>query len=288
LVVSYLSVDLNPEDLVKVSNTRNIRHVIPLLNSNSSDAKYMRIAASLQTAAEAFARHIFQPTYLLEDNSLCQILSDLAQRDPVRESHIRAVLLPIPAQRESVNQRIRRCTEEINFFLGPMILINEREEFSHALKKACEQVCGDWARLQNLRGRVEVSFHPDDADKWTLLSSCIQEDVRKVKKLSESGSTSSDGQNGAKRGGFPSVELEQVEQVIWPSFIFRTADGHMTVQNCVVLSCDQLARARSEQGTHREKRRNSRMESVSMANNDGNKGEKSFLSGNSAGKPNGG
>ncbi|KAK9780704.1 putative Dynein associated protein domain-containing protein [Seiridium cardinale] len=286
LIVSYVSVELKPEALAAICNGRHNRLAIPFLSSNTHDAKHMRIAVALTVAAEALEKHIFQATYLLEGNGFCKILSDLAEDDPVREAHIRAVLLPVKVQRRFVKQRIQQCVEEIESFLDPMILENEKAGFSAALSETCTRICKDWAGLQALKGRIEVRFDPDDADRWNLLSGFIEEDLRKMQRSSGSGTSSSEGQDKAKKG-LQSVDFDQVAHVVWPTFVWRTAGGQNILQNCVVISLDQVARARSEQGSRREKRMAHR-ESISAANGDGSKKGKSFLPGSSAGNGDGG
>ncbi|KAK9413730.1 putative Dynein associated protein domain-containing protein [Seiridium unicorne] len=286
LIVSYVSVELKPEALAAICNGRHNRLAIPLLGSNTHDARHMRIAVALNVAAEALEKYIFQATYLLEGNGFCRILADLAEDDPVREAHIRAVLLPVKVQRRFVKQRIQQCVEEIESFLDPMVLENEKAGFSAALNETCTQICKDWAGLQALKGRIEVRFDPDDADRWNLLSGFIEEDLRKMQQSSGSGTSSSEGQDKAKKG-LQSVDFDQVAHVVWPTFIWRTAAGRNILQNCVVISLDQVARARSEQGSHRGKRMAHR-ESVSAANGEGSKKGKSFLPGSSAGNRDGG
>lgn len=286
MVVTYLNVDLEDGALTRISNAKNTKHSIPCLNSNTSEAKCMRIAAALRTAADALERYIFQPTYLLENNDLCEILSDLAEEDPSREAHIRAVLQPIQPSSDSVTNRIRKCVEEIDVCIRPMVLDGKQREFRVALSEACEQVHRDWARLQKHKGRIEVSFDANSAEKWNLLTGYILKDLRKAPSSGDSSVNSNDGQT-ANRRSLWSVDFNQTGYVVWPTFIFEVADEQWTTP-CVVLSLEQIARARDEQNSHRGKRKNSRRESTSMSSSEGAKVDGSFLSEQSPKMPNGG
>lgn len=283
LVVSYFGVNLEAGLLAKVPTTPLARskHMIPLLNSNSAEAKCMRIAASMNVVAEALEKHIFQSTYLLPDNGLCQILLDLAEQDADREAHLRAVLLPVRPQDEVVKQRIDSCVKEVENLIGPMISPSEKRNFKRALREACTQICNDWAAFQRLRHRIEVSFNPFDAEERYLLLAYLQEDIRQAQQSSGSSVNATDGKNVEKKG-IHSIDQSLVGPVIWPTFRWMTPDGPKTIQNCVVLSLDQVSRARSEHGPHRDKRTANRKENASATSSERNNGEKSFLSGKSA------
>ena len=67
---------------------------IPIPQSNSNEAKTMRVAAILATLSRLINRDIFQPTFLLDSNSgLRELLREQAMENSRREAQCRALLL---------------------------------------------------------------------------------------------------------------------------------------------------------------------------------------------------
>jgi hypothetical protein len=77
---------------------------IPIPQSNTVDAKNMRVAAILAILARSVDRNIFQPTYHLDFNSgLRELFVQQAAKNSKRESCCRAFLLPMfPQYQERV------------------------------------------------------------------------------------------------------------------------------------------------------------------------------------------
>ncbi|KAH8200928.1 hypothetical protein TruAng_004937 [Truncatella angustata] len=243
-VLSYVNVELESGVLatIPVASTGRSSHSIPLLNSNSKQAKFMRVAASIYDIARSFEKHIFQSSYLLEHNGLCQILSDLASDDPDREAHIRAVLMPVQPKQDIIDKRIDR-----------------------------------------LQDRIKISFNVDDSDELNQLSTYFQIENRQARQTDGTSISSADSTRTAKKGS-RMVEFENFGVIIWPSFIW---DEDEIIQNCAVLSSDQIKRAREEQGIFRDKRL-ARRESDNVTAGKRSKKDGNFLSGDSAEQANGG
>jgi hypothetical protein len=287
LLVTYLNTELSAEALAPIVKAVNKLSPFPMLNSNSSDAKHMRIAAAMFVAARALEEHIFQATYLLENNSFCHILSQIAEIDPVREAHVRAVLLPVEPQEGLIQKRIHLCVEEIKLFVYPMVANSQKEDFTDALQHTCEQICMHWTGLQKVEGRIVLDLEePFDEEPCLLLSSFIREDLNKSRRPNSPNARSSNGQSTPKREP-QSVDYEQIGPVVWPAFVWKVP-GQETIclQNCVVLSADQVENARSEQERFQREKRLARRESTSSGKPTGNKGGKAFLSGGSEEKRN--
>ncbi|KAH6645482.1 hypothetical protein BKA67DRAFT_113482 [Truncatella angustata] len=284
-VLSYVNVELESGVLatIPVASTGRSSHSIPLLNSNSKQAKFMRVAASIYDIARSFEKHIFQSSYLLEHNGLCQILSDLASDDPDREAHIRAVLMPVQPKQDIIDKRIDRCVHDIIRLIDFMILPSSLHDFRIALRTLCTQTCESWTRLQRLQDRIKISFNVDDSDELNQLSTYFQIENRQARQTDGTSISSADSTRTAKKGS-RMVEFENFGVIIWPSFIW---DEDEIIQNCAVLSSDQIKRAREEQGIFRDKRL-ARRESDNVTAGKRSKKDGNFLSGDSAEQANGG
>ncbi|ETS78996.1 hypothetical protein PFICI_08849 [Pestalotiopsis fici W106-1] len=291
LLITFVHTELSTDALSRVcklaNKFTNKFPNIPMLNSNSPDARHMRLAAAMFLAARALEEHIFQATYLLEGNILCQLLSDMAETDPVREAHVRAVLLPVDPPDDLIQIRIQQCVRQIESTVGLMVAESRKEEFSSALGQACEQICQYWMGLQRVEGSLEVNFNLHDSldeDNYMLLSHFIPDDLEKVQRPGDPSTRSSNGQNAAKKGP-QSVSYEQAGPVVWPAFIWKSPDRRRAVslQNCIVLSIGQVDSARER--SHREWRQ-ARRESTSSTKPDDSKAGKDFLSGSSAKRSN--
>ncbi|KAF2995913.1 hypothetical protein E8E14_002031 [Neopestalotiopsis sp. 37M] len=279
LLVPYLNTELSAEAFASVSKAAKALSIGPMLNSNSSDAKYMRIALAMLVAAQALEEHIFQATYLLEDNSLCQILSQMAENDPVREAHVRALLLPIEPQNGLIQERLDRCVKQIKSVVSVMVADSQKEKFSEDLKHTCAQICTQWTDLQKLKGRITLELEePFEEDPCMLLSSFIRGDLNRSQRAN--------GQSTPKKEP-QSVDYEHAELIVWPAFLLEVpGQKDVRLQNCVVLSADQVENAKSEhQRMYREKRL-ARRESTSSSKPTGNKGGRTFLPGGSEEKRN--
>lgn len=238
-------------------------------------------------AAQALEEHIFQVTYLLEENSLCHILSQMAENDPVREELVRAVLLPVEPQGRLVQERLERCKKQIKSIVNLMVADSQKDKFSKDLDHTCEQICTQWTDLQKLKGRITLDLEePFEEESCMLLSSFIRGDLNRSQRANDSGTRSSNGQSTPKKEP-QSVDYEHAELIVWPAFILKVpGQEDVCLQNCVVLSADQIENAKSEhQRMYREKRL-ARRESTSSSKPTGNKGGRTFLPGGSEEKRN--
>ncbi|KAF7523377.1 hypothetical protein G7054_g11789 [Neopestalotiopsis clavispora] len=287
LLVTYVNTELSAEAFTSVSKAGKALSIGPMLNSNSSDAKYMRIALAMLVAAQALEEHIFQVTYLLKDNSLCQVLSQMAENDPVREAHVRAVLLPVEPQDGLIQERLERCVKQIKSVVSVMVADSQKEKFSKDLEHTCAHICTQWTDLQKLKGRITLELEePFEEEPCMLLSSFIRGDLNRSQRANDSGTRSSNGQSTPKKE-LQSVDYEHAELIVWPAFLLKVpGQEDVCLQNCVVLSADQIENAKSEhQRMYREKRL-ARRESTSSSKPTGNKGGRTFLPGGSEEKRN--
>lgn len=242
----------------------------------------MRIAAVLGICAEALNRYIFQPTYLLEDNKLPNLLTELGEDDPVRESYLRSVLLPVQPDKQRENGQIRagHVATDVVDCTGSMLPNEGREGFQSSLENVCKEACDQWMRLQELEVKVELDFETDDADEWTLLPFPLPDgETQRQKANGDAISAGNNSKQPAQAQDQPKVDLKDIRVVVWPAFLLPK-DGEMgLLQKGFVLGETQIKAARDEQnaallqGTRRAVRqgiRRARTFSMSMADGETN------------------
>lgn len=144
---------------------------IPMPLSNSPAAKQMRVAAVLGICAQLLSKHIFQPTYLLNDNSLSNLIVEISEVDPDTELYLRSVLLPIHPNKQEKNAkaRIGHVVASVVQYAGPMLSEESEEEFRVSLTNICKTICEKWMDFQKLEAQVESTFEAGDEDDWSLL-----------------------------------------------------------------------------------------------------------------------
>ncbi|KAL4898838.1 hypothetical protein BDW74DRAFT_189902 [Aspergillus multicolor] len=138
------------------------QHRIPLPHSNSPAAKRMRLAVVLATLAREIDKRIFQPTYIVaEDSELRGILTNLAASDREKESFCRAILLSISPETESINlqSRIQAVVRNVSMLL----------QLRASIEKIVERAVQVWHHMQRSPQRFEPDFEPLkwDDDQWT-------------------------------------------------------------------------------------------------------------------------
>ena len=97
---------------------------LPLIRSNTPDAKRMRIAACVGALGSMLAGIIFVPVYLEPDmGDVKSLLTDLYMTDKPREQHLRSVLLStsVDTQVDIRRDRVRQIAETIWFTFGRLI-----------------------------------------------------------------------------------------------------------------------------------------------------------------------
>ena len=94
------------EDSTAWEGLRDRIRWLPLLPSNSPDAKRMRVAACIGALGSMLAGLIFVPVYMDPDmGEIRNLLTDIYMTDHTREQHLRGVLLSVhpDVQQDSVN-----------------------------------------------------------------------------------------------------------------------------------------------------------------------------------------
>ncbi|KAK7746254.1 hypothetical protein SLS53_002213 [Cytospora paraplurivora] len=181
LAERHFSADLDDSVLRDASCWTNLRsseylkHAvrIPLPPSNSTAAKQMRIAAVLAVLSRALTKHIFRPSYLVDnDAELSRVLKDLEAVNPAQELHARSTLLAVLPERErrSAARRVKTVVREVSYLVQHLLSALQYEAFCTALEESCELARRQWRRIQHASMKIEPYFGPpyDDFD-WQVL-----------------------------------------------------------------------------------------------------------------------
>ncbi|ROV88670.1 hypothetical protein VPNG_10307 [Cytospora leucostoma] len=181
LAEKHFSADLDDSVLRDASCWTNLRsseylkHAvrIPLPPSNSTAAKQMRIAAVLAVLSRALTKHIFRPSYLVDnDAELSRVLKDLEAVNPAQELHARSTLLAVLPERErrSAARRVKTVVREVSYLVQHLLSALQYEAFCTALEESCELARRQWRRIQHASMKIEPYFGPpyDDFD-WQVL-----------------------------------------------------------------------------------------------------------------------
>ncbi|KAK1982765.1 hypothetical protein LZ30DRAFT_769929 [Colletotrichum cereale] len=299
LMRNFLGIDLATDVLSEsttwneIRNHRAVMRAIPVPSTNSFAAKKMRVAAALTILASALVEHVFQPTYLLGDNELARLLTDLAFDDPEREAHLRSALLSLdpPRQKAHAIERAQKASSELSKYVSPLLPGSKQDQFTSALRAICQDARRCWARVLRLPDRVDPIFGVGIvpyANDWKLMQ-FPGVDGQPSKARGSPPGGKGDGVR-PRTGARLSSGAENVAAFVWPAFILF-GDEQETLKEGLVLEDCQVKDAKAEEnsefasGPRRMVRQQSRRHSTL------NEGEatrkKAFLS-TGAGGPSGG
>jgi hypothetical protein len=134
----------------------------------------MRIAATLAILARCINQHIFQPTYLLDDeDEIRRGLVRLAVADSKRESFCRAVLLSMfpEIQAKNAATAIERVVREVSWSIRNLISDTQYDRFKLGLEDVVRQAHSTWQLVQRSKEKFEPFFEPRHYDdiEWQPL-----------------------------------------------------------------------------------------------------------------------
>ena len=142
----------------------------------------MRVAIVLGTLATLIDKFIFQPTYLLDENSgLREILCQQAKIDPVKERFTRGILLSISAEAQEVDSEEDVVDLVVDKLLDDeivKILIDPESTnaFGTELERLVMQFQDQWKIVQHGKQKLETSFDhsPSNDHPWHVLDMHIR------------------------------------------------------------------------------------------------------------------
>jgi hypothetical protein len=128
----------------------------------------MRIAAMLAILARCIDLHIFQPTYLLdEEDEIRRLLVRLAVANSKKESFFRAVLLSIfpEGQTRNAAKAIERVVREVSWSVRRFISEAQYDRFKLGLEDVVHQAHDAWQLVQCTREKFEAFFELNHYDE---------------------------------------------------------------------------------------------------------------------------
>jgi hypothetical protein len=147
----------------------HLDRIIPLPKSNSPSAKQMRIAAMLAVLARCIDRHIFQPTYLLdEEDEIRRGLVRLAVADSKKESFCRAVLLSMfpEIQAKNAATAIERVVRDVSWSIRNLVSDAQYDRFKLGLEDVVCQAHDAWQLVKRSREKFEPFFDSRQCDDF--------------------------------------------------------------------------------------------------------------------------
>lgn len=140
-----------------------VRHQVPLPPSNSEEAKQMRLAVILAILAREIDKHIFQPTYILsEDSWIREVLANLALKNAKKESFCRSLLLSIEpeSQTKLLEGRIQAVVRNVAVYFLGLLSDAQYQEFHRSLEKVTRRAADIWIKIQRAQAKYEPDFEP--------------------------------------------------------------------------------------------------------------------------------
>ncbi|KAF9635982.1 hypothetical protein BFW01_g6877 [Lasiodiplodia theobromae] len=171
LISSYFRKDLPKEILVntyawsEIKKPEDFSHNIPLPQSNSQCAKSMRIAVILAILARLIDKYLFQPSYILhEESGLREILIRQAIENSKREAFTRGIFLATfeDEQADIADELVTRIVKELMHHIHDLLPAVHVESFRNRLEQIVQDARDIWWKAQRLRLRLEPDFQVED------------------------------------------------------------------------------------------------------------------------------
>lgn len=263
-------------DLWKKFTDHDAVRKIPLPRSSTPLARQMRVAAFLAFLAHEMRGHVFQPTYLLRDNTDLNCFLNRLSRDesnPEREPHLRSVLLAagewVPELTDSVvASQVNTVVTKVSKWASSLVPEDKIEGLRSELAALCEKTCREWRRIQTLESKVEVDFEADEDDKscWQPFFEISTPAEPRQKAPRSNGAASGSGSNKKLPPLDAQAQIEAIgrvikAEVVWPVFyddaLDALAQGHLLTGSQIFMAMGE-EKAQSPTGPHRSRRMSER------------------------------
>ncbi|KAJ5885203.1 hypothetical protein N7495_009713 [Penicillium taxi] len=160
-------------DKLQKENSQFVQQYIPLVPSNSPQAKGIRVAMTLAILSREICKQIFRPNYILpEDSEIHRIISHLAENDSEKESFCRRFLLSIDrnAEERILHSKIQMVIRNVSSHLWTLLSDNQYEILRISLGKIVRKAAEVWNPIQRAQQRYETEFDLVDFgdDDWEL------------------------------------------------------------------------------------------------------------------------
>ena len=134
----------------------------------------MRISALLAILARCIDQHIFEPTYILDEEDVIRgLLMRLAGTNSKMESFCRGLLLSIFPEEQARNaaKAVERVVREVGWYIQDLLPVSQYESFRSGLEQVVEQARDAWHIMQRAKDKFEPNFelsHYEDIQYQTL------------------------------------------------------------------------------------------------------------------------
>lgn len=121
----------------------------------------MRLAITLAILSREICQHIFQPNYILpEDSKFHGILSHLAENDTEKESFCRRVLISIDqnAEKRILQERIQTVIRNMSSYLWTLLSETQLEAIRISIEKVVQRAAEIWLPIQRAQQKYETAF----------------------------------------------------------------------------------------------------------------------------------
>lgn len=158
-------------DKLRKENANFAQQYVPLVPSNSPEAKGMRLVMTLAILSREICKHIFQPNYILpKDSEIHGILSHLAESDTEKESFCRRILLSIDhnAEERILQARIQTVIRNMSSYLWTLLSESQHDSIRIRIGRIVQKAADFWLPIQRAQQRYETDFDLVDFedDDW--------------------------------------------------------------------------------------------------------------------------
>ncbi|CAG7962869.1 unnamed protein product [Penicillium salamii] len=163
--------DISIWEKLQKENVRFAQQYIPLVPSNSPEAKGMRLAMTLAILSRKICKYIFQHNYILpEDSEIHGILSHLAENNTEKESFYRRALLSIDRNAEEtlLQARVQTVLRNMSSYLWKLLSESQHDSIRTSIERIVRKAAEFWHSIQRAQQRYETGFDLADLedDDW--------------------------------------------------------------------------------------------------------------------------
>ena len=212
--------------------------------TNSSAAKAARMAVMLNVLALVFVRYIFTATSpLLAQAGLDSILSELVDKDEMKEALCRAILLSASSNYPSQDRELQQLVKRILEAFGTLLSSKSRTEFKSDVKDLITEATNCWTgsrwSLQKLIATLNYESYPGS---WKDLPAPSHKHQQNTKNAEAS----------------DPEDQEEVTLIAFPAIIAISSGTWETILPGLLIRYSHLCEAENEWRSEQKKRRFSR------------------------------
>lgn len=154
----------------------HLSNPLPIVPSNSTSAKQMRIASILAIIARLFDAHLLQPTYLIDSEyQLRDLLTEQAFDEHRKESAFRGLIQALlPKRQDSAGSaRVKDVCREVMRVVQDLLPQNLQPSLEEQLEELAEEARDYWGNILRSQTAIFPSFDVDDDQDWAWNKLCL-------------------------------------------------------------------------------------------------------------------